>query len=641
MKSTAPPKLRLYYRSIIYSTGLMLLVSIFGCAESSSSLASTRLAESSVSDSLYRQYLEKIDLSFEVDAQTADSLLDVCLAYFTKTEDVAGIAEVYLSIAYYKERNNHYLEALTLIDSVMPLVSQLDDTIQLLNLYNTAGNANAALGNNITAIELYREMLELAQSSNDTIGMIRALGNSSLVYGDLDDHEKSKNTLHEVLKLSTAINSYENIIHCKLNLAVHYLKEDINVDSAYFYNVATNALINEHCIEELKPMVATNFAAIELLRGRLYAAEQLLVQLLTEKGSTMTLREIAIAKITLGEVYFEAANYAKSFDSFFAADTIIDEMQDAFLKIELEKRFFKIYEATGNYQLAYQCYQSYTNKEEELSGAEAQQQLVALQNAAASKEKDRKIVELKQLQLIQEASLQRKRSALWFIVIIAILSMLVFQTNHIQHQKAQLLSRELLIAENNLALLRSQINPDFVLKSFEGVQDYLQKSDRMRAYVYLGSFASLLRMVINSTKETFNDLEQEVKITAKFLELETMRFQGLLTHEITIAPELKEQVVKIPGMMIQPHLESCIASGLASEDESLHLTIDFTAFGDEVKVRIRDNSAKINAACSNAINKRVHFLHQLGYVNTRVEIRKLSESDGHLGNEITIYLPTS
>lgn len=585
-----------------------------------------------VFDSLSEHYLELIKLNEKDLSLTGDSVINEAAAYFKKTNNRNGIAMTLLTRAYRADIAGDYPAGLQFIDSALLMVDDFSTTQDLIELYNCAGIINTSLGNNGIALEMYDQVYELAMSINDTTGMIYALGNTALVYSDIQDLENSKKAHYKSYKLSAAINDYYSMAIYHLNFGFYYLKEEEIIDSAYHHNLQAFALMNEHCFEDLRTILTANSAEINNRKGKSLTALNDLTEALADNSEPIMPRDLVIAKIILARTENNLQQYDQALTHLKEADELVEEMKDWWLKMRLNEGYYHTYKAMGNDKLALRYFRSYTEIEEEQTGIKAQLQIARLRNQSLERQKEGEIASLNLTKFTQQARMDRNRYAFYFTLLAIFLVMQLYYINYRNHKKATFATKEKLIAEGKLAILRSRVNPDFILNSFTGVQSYLLKPDRMQAYSYLGKFASFLRTVINSNGEIFNDIELEIVILTEFLELEAMRFPGDFTYTVNTCPVLEEANYKTPGMIIQPYVESAIKGKLADKGQPLHLIINFNKTAEGLTVSILDGDSSSPPLLVPADKKRLTYLRQIGYENARVEINNR--------NEVLIYLPT-
>ena len=95
------------------------------------------------------------------------------------------------------------------------------------------------------------------------------------------------------------------------------------------------------------------------------------------------------------------------------------------------------------------------------------------------------------------------------------------------------------------------------------------------AYTYLSKFSRLLRLVLEHSDTTMVSLQSEMEILHLYISLEQLRFKGDMLYDVQLDPDLDGEEIRIPPMLIQPHLENAIWHGLRNKggDKKLQLSI--------------------------------------------------------------------
>ena len=110
-----------------------------------------------------------------------------------------------------------------------------------------------------------------------------------------------------------------------------------------------------------------------------------------------------------------------------------------------------------------------------------------------------------------------------------------------------------------LSLLRSQINPHFLLNSLNNIYSLVyHKSEK--ALDALDTLSDMLKYSLYQIKEEVS-LEEEMKNVDKFLHLSKMRYNYPLALDIQIPAELRQ--LKIPQFLILPLVENAIKHAIS------------------------------------------------------------------------------
>jgi len=211
----------------------------------------------------------------------------------------------------------------------------------------------------------------------------------------------------------------------------------------------------------------------------------------------------------------------------------------------------------------------------------------------------------------------------------------------------------LLISEQKA--LRSQMNPHFIFNSLNSIRRYILENDNDAADSYLTSFASLMRLVLENSKQNFIELNTEIETLKRYLELEKMRFDDTFTFKITISPDINMLEVKIPPMLIQPYLENAIWHGLApkktngilklnfelSHNSELICWIEDNGIGREKSAEISKKRLNHNSTGLKNIEERINLINTLTNSKILIEIIDLfdNETKESQGTKIKLVFP--
>jgi LytS/YehU family sensor histidine kinase len=177
-----------------------------------------------------------------------------------------------------------------------------------------------------------------------------------------------------------------------------------------------------------------------------------------------------------------------------------------------------------------------------------------------------------------------------FIAIIYLLVKNEFKKQRIKQQfetEKNKLEKEL--QQSTLASIKSQMNPHFLFNALNTIQSYIYQNDKQNASQYLGKFSELTRMILEMSNREKVSLTEEIKALKLYLELEQLRFEEKLKHEIVVAKTVDEEMIHIPSMLIQPYVENAIKHGLLHKKDNWLLHILFERKENTLVVTVDDN----------------------------------------------------
>ncbi len=159
-----------------------------------------------------------------------------------------------------------------------------------------------------------------------------------------------------------------------------------------------------------------------------------------------------------------------------------------------------------------------------------------------------------------------------------------------ERQEIMLLRINKMLAESQLMALRAQMNPHFIFNCLNSIQECIVTSKYTEASKYLNKFAKLFRLVLNNSGRNLVTIAEERDVLELYLELELMRFGQGFTYSIDVDPELEDDYVRLPSMLLQPFVENGLWHGLMHKQGDRHMRISFFPIGPEqFACEIEDN----------------------------------------------------
>ena len=202
----------------------------------------------------------------------------------------------------------------------------------------------------------------------------------------------------------------------------------------------------------------------------------------------------------------------------------------------------------------------------------------------------------------------------WFLVLlVCILAGILISIVYLKLSNSRY-SQKLL--ESQLDSLRSQMNPHFFFNALNSIQDFIFHREREKASNYMSGFAKLLRNILDNSGRNFISLEEEERLLRQYLQLESLRFDGLLNWEIVVDPDIRKSEVTLPSMLVQPLIENAIKHGLSPKRRDMRLRIHFYETGKSLHCEVTDNGVGRSVSEGNS----VHISKGLSIINRRLSL---------------------
>lgn len=210
-------------------------------------------------------------------------------------------------------------------------------------------------------------------------------------------------------------------------------------------------------------------------------------------------------------------------------------------------------------------------------------------------------------------------------------------------------------AELELKALQSQMNPHFVFNALGAIQYFIQINEKQSADLYLSKFATLMRLFLESSKNKYLNLAQELKLLRLYVELEQLRFRHRFDFEVEVDTSINQYTRLVPTMLLQPFVENAINHGLFHKKAKgkLHLSI---IPGDQGSIRCvltddgvgREKAATLRRQLKRGhrpramqiTQERLHALSTIEGYKIDIEVSDLKAASGSAkGTRVVIKIP--
>jgi sensor histidine kinase YesM len=200
-------------------------------------------------------------------------------------------------------------------------------------------------------------------------------------------------------------------------------------------------------------------------------------------------------------------------------------------------------------------------------------------------------------------------------------------------------------------LLRSQMNPHFIFNALIAIQNYILKNKKFEASDYLSQFATLMRAILEGSRDDFILLSREIELLKYYVSLQQLRFENSFMFNLELDEKINADELKIPPMILQPFVENAIEHGLRElNDKEKTLLVKYTLDSKNLCIKIIDNGIGIkNNKKSNTnghqsyamkiTKERLMNITKIYKVNIDISIRDLSEFENEYGTEIKFLIP--
>lgn len=198
-------------------------------------------------------------------------------------------------------------------------------------------------------------------------------------------------------------------------------------------------------------------------------------------------------------------------------------------------------------------------------------------------------------------------------------------------------------------LLRSQLNPHFIFNSLSSATSLIEQNSK-KLIPYLNKFNHLLRIILESSRNEFVYLSEEIVALELYFDLQS-DFQQKFSYEIHVDDKIDKDQINIPPMFIQPCVENSIIHGLqGNKDDKIIVQVTLDEKSHLIHIEIRDNGIgyshskmqqkkytnNSNSLSGKILEERLKIYSKSHKVKAKIEISEISHK---AGTKVLISLP--
>ena len=183
------------------------------------------------------------------------------------------------------------------------------------------------------------------------------------------------------------------------------------------------------------------------------------------------------------------------------------------------------------------------------------------------------------------------------------------KTRKIEKQKSKLESK---LSQAKLQFLQNQIQPHFLFNTLNSIQSLIDIDPRKSKEVIV-DLSTILRELLKQKNKNLVELQDELSILKKYINIIKVRFSDQLTVEINQRHGLEN--ILVPNMLIQPIVENSIKHGMI-QNQSLKVTVSIYKTVDKLIIKVNNNGKSLSEALITVAQKRTGVQNTIDRLNT-------------------------
>ncbi|QUT04134.1 histidine kinase [Sphingobium phenoxybenzoativorans] len=154
-------------------------------------------------------------------------------------------------------------------------------------------------------------------------------------------------------------------------------------------------------------------------------------------------------------------------------------------------------------------------------------------------------------------------------------------------QSRKLVDAQFAAQQAQLAALRFQLNPHFLLNTLNAISSMIVTNRNAEAEKMTEKLSGFLRASLASDPTELVPLEDEFGLIEEYLDIEKVRFEERLTIDIACTDEAA--AIWVPSFLLQPLVENAVKYGVGRSSEPVTVKIDGRVSGGQLVITVEDD----------------------------------------------------
>lgn len=186
------------------------------------------------------------------------------------------------------------------------------------------------------------------------------------------------------------------------------------------------------------------------------------------------------------------------------------------------------------------------------------------------------------------------------------------------------------VIDAQLQMLRYQLNPHFLFNTLNAISTLIVVKDSERADAMVHKLSEFLRYSLKEDPMGLNSLENELRATALYLDIEKVRF----AERLKLVTEIEADVMnaEVPSLIFQPLVENAVKYAVADRETGGRIVLTAGLEGKTLLLKVSDDGPGLSPKLLADLTSGEEYQggSGLGLKNTRKRLYHLYGDSGQL-----------
>lgn len=603
------------------------------------------------------------------DSATASKYAYECLHYAQQKNWQKGIGLAYRALGTVYYNLSDYSTSIEYFKKGLAIFRALGDKKNAGRLLSNIGDDYGGMGLYAQSLENYLAALKLFEEIKYTLGISAEYNNIGIDYFNLLQYDKAIENYTKALQTDNDPGDKFSIASGLDNIADVYFDEN-KFDSANAYNIRAVKLF-----EEVNDRAAVARAYIN--RGNILLKQYDAVSAYDYYNRALTINKkinittgIASCYRALGDIYLQLAGHSthayitapfmrlskvqlllKAKEYSLKALQTGRQVNDIGRLMNYNLQLSTIEEQLGDYKNALAYHQQYTVYKDSIFNDANRKKVEVLEQERIAEVKNQQIQLLQQQKALDALAFERKalvKNIILLAVVVVAVLVVVFIVLYNRRKKIQFDKQ---VMEVEMKALRAQMNPHFIFNSLHSINSYVMENDKQNASKYLLKFASLMRFILENSREQEVSVETDLQALELYMQLEALQSKQNFTWHIETDAQIDKANIVIPPMLLQPFIENAILHGIKHKEDG-RININIHKQDEMICFEIEDNGTGIKepvagqqrgkhkSLARKIVDERLNIINHLQQAKASVSVSTIVDAGNTIkGAKVKLLLP--
>jgi len=571
---------------------------------------------------------------------------ELALELANKIDNNKAIAIIGNSLASVYSIDGLHKKSISIYENVVYRFLQAKDTSHAADVLLNLASEYFDLGNYEKALQIDLKALQLKVESNDSTNIAAYYQKIGHVFEILKNKNKQKEYLFIAYKLSKNPKYADFYIRIGIlnDLAGFFVAEKQEEKAKKIYTNILSESKKQHYLRG-QSVALSNLIPILKKEKKLKLALAYCEKALKINEESKNIRGVIYNLIELSKLLIPFSEYKKAEHNLNRAVFLSKKYHFPEELLKCYKILTELHSKIQSFKKAFKYQKKYLELKDSVSNTLIKNKIYELETKFQTEKKEHQIDLLNNKNIIQQKEIKSKNRIIFLIgllLLVIIFAIILF----IRQTK---LKTELSITNLQQKMLRAQMNPHFIFNALISIQGFVLSNKKLEASDYLSDFASLMRLILESSRKEFITLKQEIEIINYYTQLQLIRFNNGFTYSVEIDESINQEKLLIPPMILQPFIENAIEHGFKDSEiknkrlliiyklELKNLVIIVENNGKELKKNIPNKNHKSYA--TEITKERLYAIKKQYQKEIKFTIADLSEDEKKSGVRVTLKIP--